>query len=227
VAVCSDPDLDAPHVREADAAVRLPGADAARTYLRGHLLVDAALRARADAVHPGYGFLSENAGFARAVIDAGLTWIGPSPEAIAAMGDKIEAKRLAEAAGVPVLAGLDPDKMTEEDLPVLVKAAAGGGGRGMRVIRRLAGLPAGIKASQSEAATSFGDSSVFIEPFIERSGGTRRSSRSRLRRSSSGRLACGTGWAKPRSPWPAPSTTPAPARWSSWRCPMGGSGSLR
>src|SRR5262249_2797481 len=135
VAVCSDPDLGAPHAREADRAVRLPGSTAAQTYLRADLLVDAALAARADAVHPGYGFLSENAGFARAVLDAGLTWIGPSPEAITAMGDKIESKRLAMAAGVPVLASLDPGALAASDLPVLVKASAGGGGRGMRIVR--------------------------------------------------------------------------------------------
>ncbi|HJZ08947.1 MAG TPA: biotin carboxylase N-terminal domain-containing protein, partial [Trebonia sp.] len=167
VAVCSDPDLDAPHVREADAAVRLPGSTATDTYLRGDKLVDAALRARADAVHPGYGFLSENAGFARAVVDAGLTWIGPSPEAIAAMGDKVESKRLAAAAEVPVLAALDPAAVAAEDLPVLVKAAAGGGGRGMRVVRDLGGLRGSIGAARDEAAAAFGDPAVFVEPFIE------------------------------------------------------------
>jgi propionyl-CoA carboxylase alpha chain len=168
VAVCSDPDLSAPHVREADLAVRLPGSSAADTYLRGDLLLDAALRAAADAVHPGYGFLSENAGFARAVADAGLTWIGPSPEAIEAMGSKIQSKRLAAAAGVPVLAGLDPAALTEDDLPVLVKASAGGGGRGMRIVRELAGLGAQIDAARAEAAASFGNPMVFLEPFVER-----------------------------------------------------------
>jgi len=167
VAVCSDPDIDAPHVREADVAVRLPGSTALDTYLRADLLVSAALRARADAVHPGYGFLSENADFARAVIDAGLTWIGPSPEAIAAMGDKLESKRLASSAGVPVLAALDPSAVTDADLPVLVKAAAGGGGRGMRIVRQLADLRACLEAAQAEAAAAFGDPTVFVEPFIE------------------------------------------------------------
>jgi acyl-CoA carboxylase subunit alpha len=168
VAVCSDPDLDAPHVREADVAVRLPGSSPAQTYLRADLLTDAALRTRADAVHPGYGFLSENAAFARAVIDAGLTWIGPSPEAIAAMGAKVESKRIAAAAGVPVLAELDPAAVTADDLPVLVKASAGGGGRGMRVVRRLDGLRAEIDAARAEAAAAFGDPAVFVEPFVER-----------------------------------------------------------
>jgi propionyl-CoA carboxylase alpha chain len=167
VAVCSDPDIDAPHVREADVAVRLPGAAAADTYLRADLLIAAALRSGADAVHPGYGFLSENAGFARAVVDAGLTWIGPSPEAIGVMGDKIESKRLAASAGVPVLGELDPDAVTEADLPVLVKASAGGGGRGMRVVRRLDELTAEIKAAEAEAASSFGNSKVFLEPYVE------------------------------------------------------------
>ncbi|MBV9450375.1 MAG: ATP-grasp domain-containing protein [Streptosporangiaceae bacterium] len=168
VAVCSDPDLGAPHVREADVAVRLPGASAADTYLRADLLVAAAVSARAGAVHPGYGFLSENAGFARDVIDAGLVWIGPSPDAITVMGDKVESKHLAATAGVPVLAELHPDAVTEDDLPVLIKASAGGGGRGMRIVRHLAGLPAGIKVAQSEAGKSFSDSRVFLEPFIER-----------------------------------------------------------
>ena len=168
VAVCSDADVDAPHAREADAAVRLPGSASADTYLRGDLLVAAALASRADAVHPGYGFLSENAGFARAVVDAGLTWIGPSPEAIAAMGSKVESKQLVAAAGVPVLAELDPDMVAAGDLPVLVKASAGGGGRGMRIVRDLAGLPAAIESARAEAAASFGNPRVFLEPFVER-----------------------------------------------------------
>jgi propionyl-CoA carboxylase alpha chain len=167
VAVCSDPDLDAPFVREADVVVRLPGAAATDTYLRADLLVEAALRAGADAVHPGYGFLSEDGGFARVVMEAGLSWIGPSPDAMTAMGDKIESKRLAAAAGVPVLTELNPDTVTEDDLPVLVKASAGGGGRGMRVVRRLADLRGEMKAAEAEAAASFGNSRVFIEPYVE------------------------------------------------------------
>src|SRR5215472_5654882 len=114
-----------------------------------------------------YGFLSESADFARAVVDAGLTWIGPSPEAIAVMSAKIESKRLVAAAGVPVLAGLDPVTVMTGDLPVVVKASAGGGGRGMRVVRRLGDLRAAIKAAQDEAAAAFGDSTVFVEPFVE------------------------------------------------------------
>ncbi|MFF0297377.1 acetyl/propionyl/methylcrotonyl-CoA carboxylase subunit alpha [Kitasatospora sp. NPDC004614] len=164
VAVYADPDADARHVREADTAVRLPGAAPADTYLRADLLIRAALDAGADAVHPGYGFLSENAGFARAVQDAGLVWVGPPPSAIAAMGSKTAAKRLMAAAGVPVLSvGPEP---AEADLPLLVKAAAGGGGRGMRVVRTLAELPAALAAARAEAAAAFGDDEVFCEPYL-------------------------------------------------------------
>ena len=166
VAVFSDPDADAPHVREADAAVRLPGSTPAETYLRADLVVAAALRAGADAVHPGYGFLSENAGFARAVQAAGLTWIGPPPEAIEAMGSKIESKRLMAAAGVPVLTERAPEDVTADDLPVLIKASAGGGGRGMRVVRDLADLPREAEAARAEAASAFGDPTVFCEPYL-------------------------------------------------------------
>ena len=166
VAVYSDADALAPHVAEADAAVRLPGSAPADTYLRPDLLIEAARRAGADAVHPGYGFLSENADFAQAVIDAGLVWIGPPPGAVAAMGSKIEAKRLMAAAGVPVLAERDPDTLTEADLPVLVKASAGGGGRGMRVVRTLAELPGELAAARAEAQSAFGDPTVFCEPYL-------------------------------------------------------------
>ncbi|MEU6232594.1 biotin carboxylase N-terminal domain-containing protein [Kitasatospora sp. NPDC047058] len=163
-AVHSDPDAGAPHTREADVAVRLPGAAPADTYLRGDLVIAAALAAGADAVHPGYGFLSEDAGFARAVLDAGLTWIGPPPEAIAAMGSKTAAKRLMAAAGVPVLAAVtDP---VEADLPLLVKAAAGGGGRGMRVVHRLADLAGELAAARTEAAKNFGSDEVFCERYL-------------------------------------------------------------
>ncbi|MFD0276468.1 acetyl/propionyl/methylcrotonyl-CoA carboxylase subunit alpha [Kitasatospora sp. NPDC127111] len=163
-AVHSDPDADAPHTREADLAVRLPGAAPADTYLRGDLVIAAALAAGADAVHPGYGFLSEDAGFAQAVLDAGLTWIGPPPAAIAAMGSKTAAKRLMAAAGVPVLAAVtDP---VEADLPLLVKAAAGGGGRGMRVVHRLADLADELAAARAEAAKNFGSDEVFCERYL-------------------------------------------------------------
>jgi acyl-CoA carboxylase subunit alpha len=166
VAVYSDSDADAPYVTEADAAVRLPGDAPADTYLRADLLVEAAHRAGADAIHPGYGFLSENAAFARAVIDAGLVWIGPPADAIDAMGSKIEAKRLMAAAGVPVLDDLDPGAVTEADLPVLVKASAGGGGRGMRIVHELAELPGELELARAEAAAAFGDATVFCEPYL-------------------------------------------------------------
>ncbi|MFD8275265.1 acetyl/propionyl/methylcrotonyl-CoA carboxylase subunit alpha [Streptomyces flaveolus] len=159
VAVYSDADEHALHARVADTAVRLPGTASADTYLRGDLIVKAAITAGADAVHPGYGFLSENADFARAVTDAGLTWIGPPPEAIEAMASKTRAKELM---------GIAPlGEVTEADLPVLVKAAAGGGGRGMRVVRRLADLDAELTAARAEAASAFGDGEVFVEPYVE------------------------------------------------------------
>ncbi|MEU7718288.1 acetyl/propionyl/methylcrotonyl-CoA carboxylase subunit alpha [Streptomyces tibetensis] len=159
VAVHSDADATALHARVADTSVRLPGDAPADTYLRGDLIVKAALAAGADAVHPGYGFLSENAGFARAVVDAGLRWIGPPPQAIEAMASKTRAKQLM---GIRTLGDV-----TESDLPVLVKAAAGGGGRGMRVVRRLADLHAALVTARAEAASAFGDGEVFVEPYVE------------------------------------------------------------
>ncbi|MDT0422488.1 ATP-binding protein [Streptomyces evansiae] len=168
VAVHSDPDTHAPHTTEADLAVRLPGAAPADTYLRADLLLDAARTSGADAVHPGYGFLSENAAFARAVTDAGLTWIGPPPGAIAAMASKTRAKDLMARAGVPLLAAVDPAEATEKDLPLLLKAAAGGGGRGMRLVRDLADLPAQLTAARAEARAAFGDDEVFAEPYLDR-----------------------------------------------------------
>ncbi|EPH43337.1 biotin carboxylase N-terminal domain-containing protein [Streptomyces aurantiacus] len=161
VAVHSDADADALHVREADEAVRLPGAAPSETYLRGELIVKAAQAAGADAVHPGYGFLSENAEFARAVTDAGLVWIGPPPDAIEAMASKTRAKELMG------LAPLAADAVTEADLPVLVKAAAGGGGRGMRVVRELGALKSELEAARAEAVSAFGDGEVFVEPYVE------------------------------------------------------------
>ncbi|MFI9065257.1 biotin carboxylase N-terminal domain-containing protein [Streptomyces sp. NPDC053429] len=168
VAVHSDADAGALHVRRADAAVRLPGTAPADTYLRADLLVGAALAAGADAVHPGYGFLSENAGFARAVREAGLTWIGPPPGAIEAMASKTRAKELMRAAGVPLLDPVDPAEVTAADLPLLLKAAAGGGGRGMRVVRDLDRLKEELEAARAEARSAFGDDEVFAEPYIER-----------------------------------------------------------
>lgn len=168
VAVHADADAASPHVAEADAAVRLPGEAPRDTYLRVDLVVDAAVRSGADAVHPGYGFLSENADLARAVGAAGLTWIGPSPESIEAMGSKVEAKRIMAAAGVPVLDDLDPDAIGEDDLPVLVKASAGGGGRGMRIVTRLSDLAGALADARAEAESAFGDPTVFCEPYVAR-----------------------------------------------------------
>uniref|UniRef100_UPI002453E402 ATP-binding protein n=1 Tax=Nocardia wallacei TaxID=480035 RepID=UPI002453E402 len=127
----------------------------------------AALAAGADAIHPGYGFLSENADFARAVLAAGLTWIGPPVAAIEQMGSKVESKKMMDAAGVPVLAELDPAEVTDALLPVLIKASAGGGGRGMRVVRSLAELPGQLEAARREAESAFGDPTVFCERYLE------------------------------------------------------------
>ncbi|MGY2877094.1 propionyl-CoA carboxylase alpha chain [Marmoricola sp. URHA0025 HA25] len=167
VAVHSDADAALPFVDEADLAVRLPGSTPAETYLRGDLVVEAARKAGADAIHPGYGFLSENAAFARAVVDAGLTWIGPTPESIEAMGSKVAAKKLMAEAGVPVFGEVDPAAATEADLPLLVKASAGGGGRGMRIVRSLDRLGDEVARAAAEAESAFGDPTVFCEPYLE------------------------------------------------------------
>jgi propionyl-CoA carboxylase alpha chain len=178
VAVCSDVDAGALHVEACDEAVRLGGATPAESYLRADVIVEAARRAGADAVHPGYGFLAENAGFARAVTDAGLTWIGPTPDAIEAMGDKIEAKRRMADAGVPLVPGAelaadlaaDRDEVAkagdEVGFPLMVKAAAGGGGKGMRVVDAPSDLADAVAAARREAAGAFGDDRVFLERFV-------------------------------------------------------------
>ncbi len=163
VAVYTDPDANAPHVAEADTRVRL---DSVTGYLDIDAILSAARAAGADAVHPGYGFLSENADFATAVEVVGLTWIGPPVAAVRAMGSKIEAKKMMAAAGVPVLDELDPDTVTEEQLPVLVKASAGGGGRGMRVVHDLSTLSDEVEAAQREAKSAFGDPTVFCERYL-------------------------------------------------------------
>jgi propionyl-CoA carboxylase alpha chain len=188
VAVCSDPDADAPYVHEADETVRLPGSTPAETYLRVDALVAAARSSGADAVHPGYGFLSEDAGFARACAAAGLVFVGPPPEVIEAMGSKLAAKATMAAAGVPVLPtvripaspGTDggEEGSRQEALlveaaaalgwPVLVKASAGGGGRGMRVVEDADALADAVASAAREAAAAFGDGTVFLEPYIGR-----------------------------------------------------------
>ena len=164
VAVYTDADAGAPHVTDADEAVRLPDIDGEIGYLNGSAIIAAARTLGADAVHPGYGFLSENAGFARDVEAAGLVWVGPPPDVIAAMGDKLAAKRAAIDAEVPTLP-------TGDDIgfPLLVKAAAGGGGKGMRVVTSSAELPDALTSAKREAASAFGDDTVFLERYVERS----------------------------------------------------------
>jgi acetyl/propionyl-CoA carboxylase alpha subunit len=176
VAVHSDPDTAAPFVREADEAVSLGGSTPAESYLRIDALVEAAVAAGADAVHPGYGFLSENAAFAQACIDAGLLWVGPPPPAIDAMGSKLAARALMADSGVPVLAGEDLTGVPGDDLeavadrigwPVLVKASAGGGGRGMRIVRAPDRLHDAVAGARREAAAAFGDDTVFLERYVD------------------------------------------------------------
>ena len=164
VAVFADADADAPFVAEADVAMRLPAG-----YLDGDAVVAAAVDAGADAVHPGYGFLAENADFARAVAAAGLVWVGPGPEAIETMGDKLAAKAAAEAAGVPTLpSSEDPGDPSDVGFPLMVKAAAGGGGKGMRLVSDLADLPEAVAAARREALGGFGDDTVFLERYLRR-----------------------------------------------------------
>ncbi len=166
VAVFSDADAAMPFVREADAAVHLPGSSPTETYLRGDLIIAAALAAGADAIHPGYGFLSESASFAAEVLAAGLTWVGPPPAAIEAMGSKLRAKQMMAAAGVPCLPSwTSPTEVT--DFPVLVKASAGGGGRGMRIVRSADELEAAFEGASREALSAFGDGTVFLERYVE------------------------------------------------------------
>ncbi|MET0702506.1 MAG: biotin carboxylase N-terminal domain-containing protein [Mycobacterium sp.] len=179
VALYSDADRDAPYVGQADESVHLPGTAPADTYLRVDLALAAAALTGADAVHPGYGFLSENAAFAQACADAGVIFVGPSPAAITAMGSKIAAKDMMKAAGVPVLPGVtvgsdadeDPPTLraaaTEIGFPILVKAAFGGGGRGMRIVRDEDGLIEAVQSARREAASAFGDGTVFLEKFVE------------------------------------------------------------
>jgi len=174
VAVHSDADADAPHVAEADLSVRLAGDSPSDTYLRHDLLLDAAARAGADAVHPGYGFLSESGPFARAVVDAGLVWVGPPADAIDAMGSKIGAKDMMRAAGVPTLPSItvdgdeppDPDAVDALGWPLLVKASAGGGGRGMRIVAAADDLAGALAGARREALSAFGDGTVFLERYI-------------------------------------------------------------
>ena len=174
VAVHSDADADSPHVAEADLAVRLPGVSPADTYLRIDLILAAAARSSADAVHPGYGFLSESGDFARAVVEAGHLWVGPPASAIDAMGSKIGAKEMMREAGVPTLPSITidgdqpPDERAAHGLgwPLLVKASAGGGGRGMRIVAGPDQLAEAVAGARREAASAFGDGTVFLERYV-------------------------------------------------------------
>ena len=173
VAIYADGDANAPFVSEADSAVALNGRTTAETYLDVGKVLDACRRSGADAIHPGYGFLSENEAFAQAVIDAGLKWLGPTPKVIGLMGDKLSAKRLMDEAGVPTLPGVEIEantdiaaEATKIGYPVLVKASAGGGGRGMRVVENEAGLVAAVEGAKREAGSSFGDDTVFLEKWL-------------------------------------------------------------
>jgi acetyl-CoA carboxylase, biotin carboxylase subunit len=177
VAVYSSADRSSPHVRAADHAVAIGPATPSQSYLDIARLVEAAVSSGADAVHPGYGFLAERAPFAEAVERAGLAWVGPPPQAIRAMGDKTEARRRMQAAGVPIVPGssapfaeLGPalGLAREVGYPVMVKASAGGGGKGMRVVRTPEELPGAVESAASEALKAFGDASVYLEKFIER-----------------------------------------------------------
>jgi geranyl-CoA carboxylase alpha subunit len=177
VAVYSDPDANALHVREAGTAFALGGASSAESYLRIDRLIDAARATGADALHPGYGFLSENADFAQAVMDAGLTWVGPPPEAIRALGSKSAAKALAQAHGVPVLPGYFGADQRDETFaaeaarigyPAMVKAVAGGGGRGMRLVTEAVQLPAALASARAEALAGFGSDDLLIERAVMR-----------------------------------------------------------
>jgi len=173
VAIYADGDANAPFVNEADSAVALNGRTTAETYLDVGKVLHACRRSGADAIHPGYGFLSENEAFAQAVIDAGIKWLGPTPEVIGLMGDKLSAKRLMDEAGVPTLPGVEIKADTDIvaaaakiGYPVLVKASAGGGGRGMRVVENEAGLVAAVEGAKREAGSSFGDDTVFLEKWL-------------------------------------------------------------
>ena len=180
VAVYSDADRDARHVREADQALHIGPGPATESYLRIDAIVDAARRAGADAVHPGYGFLAENPGFARACAGAGLTFIGPSADAIALMGSKTAAREAAIRAGVPVVPGTETpldDTIPDDEIarvadrigyPIVVKAVAGGGGRGMRVVEERGALPTAIRTARSEAKAAFGDARIYLERRIAR-----------------------------------------------------------
>ena len=177
VAVYAEPDADAPHVRLADEAFALGGQTSAESYLDFGKILDAAAKAGADAIHPGYGFLSENADFAQAVIDAGLIWIGPSPQSIRDLGDKVTARHIAARAKAPLVPGT-PDPVQNADevvafareygVPVAIKAAFGGGGRGMKVARTIEEIPELFESATREAVAAFGRGECFLERYLDR-----------------------------------------------------------
>ncbi len=176
VAVFSEADATMPFVREADEAVRLGPPPSSESYLRIDKILEAAALTGADAVHPGYGFLAENADFARACQDAGVIFIGPTADAIAAMGSKREAKSIVEKAGVPVIPGYDgasqdpkvlAEKAIEIGFPILLKASAGGGGKGMKLVRDEAGLADAIASAARESESAFGDGTLLVEKYID------------------------------------------------------------
>ncbi|HEX2772967.1 MAG TPA: biotin carboxylase N-terminal domain-containing protein, partial [Micromonosporaceae bacterium] len=177
VAVYADSDRDALHATLADEAYALGGDTATETYLRIDKLIDVATRAGADAVHPGYGFLAENADFAQSVIDAGLTWIGPTPQAIRDLGDKVTARHIAQRAGAPLVPGTPdpvggPDEVlafaVDHGLPVAIKAAFGGGGRGLKVARTMEEIPALFESATREAVAAFGRGECFVERYLDK-----------------------------------------------------------
>lgn len=170
VGVYSEPDANALHVDAVDTAISLGGQTPAESYLRANAVLAAATETGCDAIHPGYGFLAENAAFAQQVIDAGLIWVGPTPHQITLLGDKVAAKSAAVEAGVPttsIIAASPGSVPSDVTFPALVKAAAGGGGRGMRIVRSADELPEAIESAAREAEAAFGDGTVFIEPYIE------------------------------------------------------------
>src|ERR1700712_4348790 len=176
VAVYAEPDRDALHVRMADEAFALGGTTPGDSYLVIDKVIDAAAKSGADAIHPGYGFLSENADFAQAVLDAGLTWIGPSPQAIRDLGDKVTARHIATRAGAPLVPGTaepakDADEIvafaTEFGLPVAIKAAFGGGGRGLKVARTIEEIPELFASATREAIAAFGRGECFVERYLD------------------------------------------------------------
>ncbi|MCB2413526.1 ATP-grasp domain-containing protein, partial [Demequina sp. TTPB684] len=177
IAVYAEPDRDAPHVALADDAYALGGVTARESYLDIGKILEVAQRSGAEAIHPGYGFLSENAEFAQAVMDAGLVWIGPPPAAITSLGDKVSARHIAQAAGAPLVPGTaDPVATADEvvafadefGLPVAIKAAFGGGGRGLKVARNREDIPELFDSATREAVAAFGRGECFVERFLDK-----------------------------------------------------------